>query len=1157
MRHDEPGTKASGQETGDTRDAWQSISVSASETHPDGPRALAMVQPGTRLGHYVILERLGAGGMGVVYTAYDPRLDRRVALKLLRTSKGSDGAAGQRLQREAQAMARLSHPNVVTVHEVDRIDGELFIAMEFVEGIPLNAWCRQEGRSWNEVLAMYLHAAEGLAAAHRAGIVHRDFKPANVIVGKDGRVRVLDFGLAAAVGAHTPDDAALTPSSVTPSGTSLDQPLTGTGSLMGTPAYMAPEQHQGAPADERSDQFAFCVSLYEGLYGQRLFPGGTIFELGKAKAEGVVPPAPAGRPVPAWLRSVVLRGLSPQPSDRWPNMQALIAALRDDPAARRRTMRNMALGALLLAGLAGLAVVGWLRKPDPAAACAPGASELEGVWDAAPREGMRAAFAATGLPYAGAGFERVAGILDDYTAAWMAMRADACEATHVRRQQPENVLALRMHCLDRRRSQLAALVTMLSENIDADVIERSADSALALAPVAQCGDVEALLAAVPPPADPDVRSRVAGLDRRLDRAAALLEAGKYRDGLDEALAVVEEARAMDHAPLAARAMMLAGDLRLEAGEAPAAEAALREALPMAARARDDALVAQAWALLLHSLNEQARFEEAPAVQLAALTAAARVSDELVHAEVLDSVGEILIERARWDEARGHIERALAIRERLLPPGHHLIGRSLDTLGTLLWKNGAYAEARAHLERALAIQEQALGPDHPTVATQYDNLAVVMQEMGAYDQARAPLERALAIRLAALGPEHPQIAVSMNNLGVLLTHVAAYDEARTHLERALALKEKLLGPEHPQVARFADNLGALLLATGAFAEARVQFERALAIREKALGPEHPDVAESHNNVGVALLRLSSYAEARVHYERALAIAEEALSPEHPTVAVFADNLGVVLKDMGELAEARAHCERALAIRRKTVGPEHPDMGFSHANMAMLLWKMEEHQEARAHYERALAIMEKALGPEHPNVAQIADNLGALLRDMGMHAEARALHERSLAIREKVLGADSPQAATSLLNLGVVLERMGQSEPARERYERALAIWERTLGAEHAKLAAPLTRLGSLMLAEKQPRQALPLLQRAVALLEAAGGDPVELARSRFVLARALWETDERERAMALTTQACDVFIERKRGKDIDEVAGWLRPRRAAGKHAGKHARCVSR
>jgi tetratricopeptide (TPR) repeat protein/tRNA A-37 threonylcarbamoyl transferase component Bud32 len=1151
MRRDEPGEKPPGTNTADTRDAWQSISVSASDTQPDGPRALTTKEPGTHLGRYEIRDRLGAGGMSVVYSAYDPGLDRKVAVKLLRTSRGSDGVAGQRLQREAQALARLSHPNVVTVHEVDMMDGELFIAMELVEGTPLNQWCRQDGRSWQEVLAMYLHAAEGLAAAHRAGIVHRDFKPANVIVGTDGRVRVLDFGLAAAVGARTPEDAALSPPAATRSGNSLDRQLTGTGSLMGTPAYMAPEQHRGAPADERSDQFAFCVSLYEGLYGERPFPGETIFELAKAKAEGAVPPA--ARPVPAWLRTAVIRGLAPLPSDRWPNMQALIAALRDDPAARRRRVRNLALGALLLAGLAGLAVVGWLRKPDPAAACAPGPSELAGAWDDAARERMRAAFAATGLPYASAGFERVAAILDQYAAGWMAMRAAACEATHVRRQQPESVLALRMHCLDRRRSQLAALVTLLSDNIDADVMERSADSALALAPVTQCGDVEALLAAVPLPADPAVRSRVAELDRRLDRASALMDAGKYREGLDEALAVVAEARAMDHAPLAARAMLLAGDLRLETGEAPGAEAVLREALPMAARARDDALVAQSWSSLLQSLNAQARFDEAPDVQLAALTAAARAGDDLVRADVLDSVGEILAERGRWDEARGHIERALAIREQLLPPGHHLVGRSLNNLGTLLWRTGAYAEARARLERALAIQEQALGADHPAVAMQYDNLAVVMQEMGAYAEARAPLERALAIRLAALGPEHPQVAVSMNNLGVLLTHVAAYGEARTHLERALALEEKLLGPEHPQVARFADNLGAVLQATGASAEARVQFERALAIREKALGPEHPDVAESHSNLGVVLWRMGSYGEARAHYERALAIAEKALSPEHPTVAVYADNLGVLLKDMGAWAEARALCERALAIREKALDPEHPDVGISHGNLGVLLSKMEEHQAARAHFERALAILEKTLGPEHPRVAQITDNFGALLRDMGAHAEARAQHERSLAIHEKVLGADSAQAASSLLNLGLVLERTGQSELARERYERALAIWERTLGAEHVKLADPLTRLGSLMLGGKQPRQALPLLQRAVALLEAASGDPVELARSRFVLAQALWETGERERATALITQACDVFAALERARDLAEMARWLRPRGLA----GKHARCASR
>src|SRR5262245_37690244 len=209
--------------------------------------------------------------MGVVYAAYDPELDRRVALKLLHA--GGSVEARKRLLREAQAMARLAHPNVIAVHDVGTWGDEVFVAMEFVEGPTLAERVRDEEPGWREVLDLYLQAGEGLAAAHVAGIVHRDFKPQNALVGRDGRVRVLDFGLARGTGALPPREAEEGPDSGAAPGL-LVTPLTRSGSRMGTPAYMSPEQFEGLPADELSDQFSFCVALYEALYGERPFGGG-------------------------------------------------------------------------------------------------------------------------------------------------------------------------------------------------------------------------------------------------------------------------------------------------------------------------------------------------------------------------------------------------------------------------------------------------------------------------------------------------------------------------------------------------------------------------------------------------------------------------------------------------------------------------------------------------------------------------------------------------------------------------------------------------------------------------------------------------------------------------------------------------------------------
>ncbi len=313
---------------------------------------------GATVGRYVVLQMVGAGGMGIVYAAYDPELDRKVALKLLRgDSRSSETTTGRtRLQREAQAMARLQHPNVIAVHDVGTFRDRVFVAMEFVEGQTLTRWLSPR-RSAKEVLDQFLLAGEGLVAAHAAGLVHRDFKPDNVLVGDDGRVRVMDFGLARPAGEWVPvGDVAVTDqtSDSSVSHDAFATPLTRTGALMGTPAYMAPEQHVGLAADARSDQFSYCVALYEGLYGERPFRGDSLAALAFDVTQGKVGPARAGPQVPGWVRRVLLRGLAVEPEKRWPGMDALLAALRADPREkRRRWFAAAAVTALVAGGVAG------------------------------------------------------------------------------------------------------------------------------------------------------------------------------------------------------------------------------------------------------------------------------------------------------------------------------------------------------------------------------------------------------------------------------------------------------------------------------------------------------------------------------------------------------------------------------------------------------------------------------------------------------------------------------------------------------------------------------------------------------------------------------------------------------------------------------------
>ena len=300
----------------------------------------------TRMGRYVVRGTLGEGGMGTVLEAVDPGLDRRVALKVLH--RELDERHTMRLRREAQALAKLSHPNVVQVYEVGEVEGQTFVAMEKIKGLTLREWMRREPRpGWRECVEVYLQVGAGLVAAHEQGLVHRDSKPANAIIDAKGRVRVLDFGLA-----RRTEDADVHESGQvrTPVGAEdsavLDATLTRTGAVLGTPAYMPLEQMAGGEADARSDQFSFCVSLYEAIYGERPFEGTTLPALMVAMRHGELRPVPKGTKVPARLRSTLARGLSCKPRERWPSMDALMAELRGLLEVRRR-------GALPVLGVVG------------------------------------------------------------------------------------------------------------------------------------------------------------------------------------------------------------------------------------------------------------------------------------------------------------------------------------------------------------------------------------------------------------------------------------------------------------------------------------------------------------------------------------------------------------------------------------------------------------------------------------------------------------------------------------------------------------------------------------------------------------------------------------------------------------------------------------
>jgi tRNA A-37 threonylcarbamoyl transferase component Bud32 len=459
-------------------------------TSPGAPAPPARLDRGTTVGRYVIIDVVGAGGMGVVYSAFDPELDRKVALKLLRPEARIDAGrvrARDRLLREAQAMAKLSHPNVLPVFDVGTYESAVFIALEFIDGETMRAWIDRTRPGWQRVLEVMSAAARGLSAAHAEGLVHRDFKPENVLLGRRGDVRVMDFGLARAASELDSGGG----DSTTTEGRTADvvdaSNLTKTGFVLGTPAYMAPEQHRGAVLDARADQFAFCVSLYEALYGERPFPGRSASEVLAAVTGRAVRPAPRNSAVPRWLRRVVLRGLAPDPADRWPSLDALRLELDRD---RRGPVR---IGALVVTTAAVAVAAGFAygRSASADSPCLGHAEDLAEVWSDQRRAAIAAQFAATGLGYAADTWTRVETSLAGYVATWTTERMDACEASRPRREQGEAVVDPRSACLDRRRTQLDALLEVFA-SADAGVVERAVAAASGLDAPSTCSSPAAL-----------------------------------------------------------------------------------------------------------------------------------------------------------------------------------------------------------------------------------------------------------------------------------------------------------------------------------------------------------------------------------------------------------------------------------------------------------------------------------------------------------------------------------------------------------------------------------------------------------------------------------------------------------------------------------------
>jgi tetratricopeptide (TPR) repeat protein len=818
---------------------------------------------GAQLGRYRITAVLGAGAMGCVLAATDPELGRTVALKLLRASGGVAAELRPRLLREAQALARLSHPNVVTVHDVGSFGPQIFVALEWVDGGTLSDWLR-ERRTRRAIVDAFRQAGEGLAAAHAVGLVHRDFKPDNVLVGKDGRVRVTDFGLALHVGAETapaalPAQAALR--------------LTSTGLVVGTPAYLAPEQLDGKPADARSDQFAFCVALFEALHGHRPFAGDDWPALRASVLAGELDRRPGGPRVPWWLDRVVARGLERDPARRWPTMRALLDALARGPLVTpsRIALAAVAIGAIVI--VVELRATATHRR-EREAACREAAGAWAPVWTDASAAALPARLGPGGAPVA-ATVDRA---FRAYGDAWAKMTRASCLATEVEGTQARDVYLARERCLAERRDYAHELARALFDG-PPPRIDGALEVASSLPSIDGCANTQALLAMAPAAESAEHARLRAELEARMAGATI---AGYLRPDADpHAFAVLaDEAHALGVPALESRARLLeARNTRDETEEQTALHAAALAALA----AHDDGALADAWARMsYHAGFHAARYQESADWTAYAQAALDRLGgDPTREADLLTSRGFVLIFEGRPEEARHTMARARELLVASRGPDDWRIALALYGEGGALLAMGKLDDALALYRQARDLAKRVAGESSRVYEAAADNEANALVLLGRSDEALAIFE--------ALARMEPNVSWRENQVGAALRHVGRFSDALAHDQHATAIVEA----QHQTGRRAGDpplGVGLDLLGLGRAREAVPLLARALELRQGQATPD--EIAEAQLALARALRASGGDAA------RARALATSARDLLAPLAAKYGSYYAASLREVTE-------------------------------------------------------------------------------------------------------------------------------------------------------------------------------------------------------------------------------------------------------------------
>ncbi len=892
---------------------------------------------GTRMGRYELRSLLGAGGMGQVYAAYDAELDREIAVKVLHPELARGAASlADRLVRESRLMAKVEHPSVITVYDVGRTDDDaVFIAMELVRGETLGTYLARTKPAWREITAVFERAGAGLAAAHAAGIVHRDFKPDNVLVeGEASKIVVTDFGIAMDVVSM----AATTipgggPLATHPEGTGSPYSsladrvlrLTATGAAIGTPAYMAPEQLDAGDVDERADVFAFSVSLWEALFGERPFRGKTVDELRAAmKAR---PRAPRSS-VPGRLVRALEKGLALAPVDRWSDMTSMLRELAGVRAMRKRVLLGAGGVGLVGAGIAGALLVGGSDRVDPCLATLP----------AMPANLSVDATATARLVHS--------------MSAWRITNATTCHADRDPVQAPAVA-----NCLDARRTEITAFI---------DEAQRSGAKASVMARTLldplRCLDPRSGLLVARVPADPAQRVAVAELRYRGFEIEAARDRSDFATALPAAVKLVGDSANNPWPVLRGEVLYLLGTTQALGGDNKQAMVTLRDAAALAERAHDDYTAGNSWIQLIQSTTfdegDPVRALEYASYADAALDRLGRPAN--IEVMFLFYKGTAMMEAGGATAAAAEpvFRRAVELAQRSAP---QYLDRALMGLAYLYEGQAKFADAVAVYRDAFKL----VAPNDAGLHVFHERLAINLAFLGRAEEAEAEARTAVALADKILGEDNADRAVAHTSLAQVLQQIGKQREALAEARIGSKMLAKILGERNMRYGEMLSLEASILVELEDFATAMPLLDRACEIIAFGVGDETTNHADCLSTKSMTLANLNRLKEAEATIDRALAILIETDNESARTANAYLQR-GELRGLARRTAEATADLEKSIAIFEKLqLEPGH--LAGAKFTLAQVLWPADK-ARAKLLATDAIGLFENASPSWAPQLAE---------------------------------------------------------------------------------------------------------------------------------------------------------------------------------------------